>query len=506
MQSDPSYESFLKKYEKGIAQTVTMRLVADLETPVSAMLRIAAQEPFAFLLESVEGGKTRGRYSVIGMAPDLIWRSSNNKVEICKDPTATPRKYIKSKTTSLKSLRALLKESRIDLPEDLPPMAAGVFGYMGYDTVRLIEELPDDNEDQLGLPESLMIRPTLILIFDAVKDEITVVTPVRCKKAISAKAAYAQAIDRLELVINRLETPILHGDNEQYQEATASEPVSNTTPAKYKQMVTRAQEYIEAGDVFQVVLSQRFEAPFTLPPFSLYRALRRTNPSPFLYFLKFDDFCVIGSSPEILVRLRDNEITIRPIAGTRMRGRTPKEDQEMSDELLSDPKELSEHLMLLDLGRNDVGRVAIPGSVEVTDSFFLEYYSHVMHIVSNVTGQVDPKKHDAIDALMAGFPAGTVSGAPKVRAMEIIDELEKDRRGIYAGCVGYFTADGEMDTCIILRTSIVKDGMMYVQAGAGIVADSQPKLEQKECINKAKALFQAASEAVRFASQAKMGQ
>ena len=271
-------------------------------------------------------------------------------------------------------------------------------------------------------------------------------------------------------------------------------------------MVTKAQDYIAAGDIFQVVLSQRFEAPFTLPPFALYRALRRTNPSPFLYFLKFDDFCVIGSSPEILVRLRDNEITIRPIAGTRKRGKNPVQDQKMADELLGDPKELSEHLMLLDLGRNDVGRVSIPGSVKVTDSFFLEYYSHVMHIVSNVIGKVDPEKYDAIDALMAGFPAGTVSGAPKVRAMEIIDELEKDRRGIYAGCVGYFTADGEMDTCIILRTSIVKDGVMYVQAGAGIVADSQPKLEQLECINKAKALFKAASEAVRFASQAKIGQ
>ena len=394
----------------------------------------------------------------------------------------------------------------LTLPEDLPPMAAGVFGYMGYDTVRLIEDLPDDNPDKLGLPESLMIRPTLILIFDAVKDEITVVTPVRVKKGVSAKSAYGQAMDRLELVIKRLETPILHTDNEQDTDAITGKPVSNTTPAQYKKMVAKAQEYIKAGDIFQVVLSQRFEAPFALPPFSLYRALRRTNPSPFLYFLKFDDFCVIGSSPEILVRLREDEITIRPIAGTRRRGRTPVEDQEMSDELLSDPKELSEHLMLLDLGRNDVGRVAIPGTVEVTDSFFLEYYSHVMHIVSNVIGKVDPTKYDAIDALMAGFPAGTVSGAPKVRAMEIIDELEKDRRGIYAGCVGYFTADGEMDTCIILRTSIVKDGVMYVQAGAGIVADSQPKLEHKECVNKAKALFKAADEAVRFASQAKIGQ
>lgn len=482
-----------------------MRLVADLETPVSAMLRLSADEPFAFLLESVEGGNQRGRYSIIGMAPDLIWRSSDGKVEVCKNPAATPRKFSKLRADPLTSLRKLLDDSRIDLPEGLPPMAAGVFGYMGYDTVRLIETLPDDNDDPLGLPESLMIRPTIILIFDAVKDEITVVTPVRAQKNISAKAAYNQAIDRLDLVINRLETSIVHSSANK-AELVAGEPVSNTTPAQYKKMVAKAQEYIAAGDIFQVVLSQRFEAPFSLPPFSLYRALRRTNPSPFLYFLKFDDFCVIGSSPEILVRLRDNEITIRPIAGTRMRGKTPAEDQEMADELLSDPKELSEHLMLLDLGRNDVGRVSIPGSVKVTDSFFLEYYSHVMHIVSNVTGEVDPKQYDAIDALMAGFPAGTVSGAPKVRAMEIIDELEKERRGIYAGCVGYFTADGEMDTCIILRTSIVKDGRMYVQAGAGIVADSQPRLEQKECINKAKALFRAAEEAVRFASQAKIGQ
>jgi anthranilate synthase component I len=505
VQTEPEYRQFEPKYKKGTAQIVTMRLVADLETPVSAMLRLSADEPFAFLLESVEGGNQRGRYSIIGMAPDLIWRSSDGKVEVCKNPAATPRKFSKLRADPLTSLRKLLDDSRIDLPEGLPPMAAGVFGYMGYDTVRLIETLPDDNDDPLGLPESLMIRPTIILIFDAVKDEITVVTPVRAQKNISAKAAYNQAIDRLDLVINRLETSIVHSSANE-AELVAGDPVSNTTPAQYKKMVAKAQEYIAAGDIFQVVLSQRFEAPFSLPPFSLYRALRRTNPSPFLYFLKFDDFCVIGSSPEILVRLRDNEITIRPIAGTRMRGKTPAEDQEMADELLSDPKELSEHLMLLDLGRNDVGRVSIPGSVKVTDSFFLEYYSHVMHIVSNVTGEVDPKQHDVIDALMAGFPAGTVSGAPKVRAMEIIDELENSRRGIYAGCVGYFTADGEMDTCIILRTSIVKDGRMYVQAGAGIVADSQPRLEQKECINKAKALFRAAEEAVRFASQAKIGQ
>ncbi len=483
-----------------------MRMVADLETPVSAMLRLSRDEPFAFLLESVEGGKQRGRYSIIGLSPDLIWRSSHGEVEICRAPAASPRKFRKLKTPPLKALRKLLDDSRIDLPDHLPPMAAGVFGYMGYDTVRLVEDLPDDNEDPLALPESLMIRPTLILIFDAVKDEITIVTPVRPQKNVSAKAAWNQAVDRLELVIRHLDMPLSHGDTFDPTEQIAGEPVSNTSPERYREMVKKAQEYIAAGDIFQVVLSQRFEAPFTLPPFSLYRALRRTNPSPFLYFLKFDDFCVVGSSPEILVRLRDHEITIRPIAGTRKRGATPEEDREMASELLGDPKELSEHLMLLDLGRNDVGRVSVPGTVQVTDSFFLEYYSHVMHIVSNVTGRVDPEKHDAIDALMAGFPAGTVSGAPKVRAMEIIDELETDRRGIYAGCVGYFTADGEMDSCIILRTSIIRNGRMYVQAGAGIVADSRPELEQKECINKARALFRAASEAVRFASEAKAGQ
>ncbi len=496
---------FKKKYDSETAQIVTLKLVADLETPVSAMLRLSENEPFAFLLESVKGGTQRGRYSIIGLAPDLIWRSNGQQVELCTDPAAKKRKFSKLKDDPFTSLRKLLDESRIDLPQDIPRMAAGVFGYMGYDTVRLIETLPDNNPDPLELPESLMIRPTIILIFDATKDEITAVTPVRSQKDISAKSAYNQAIDRLDLVMQRLETPIIHSEIDDEALGT-TKPVSNTSPAQYKKMVKKAQDYIAAGDVFQVVLSQRFEAPFTLPPFSLYRALRRTNPSPFLYFLKFDDFCVIGSSPEILVRLRDNQITIRPIAGTRKRGATDKKDKEMAKELLGDPKELAEHLMLLDLGRNDVGRVSLPGSVKITDSFFLEYYSHVMHIVSNVIGKVDPQKYDVLDALMAGFPAGTVSGAPKVRAMEIIDELEKDRRGIYAGCVGYFTADGEMDTCIILRTSIVKDGKMYVQAGAGIVADSLPELEHKECINKAQALFHAASEAVRFASQAKIGQ
>jgi anthranilate synthase component 1 len=283
------------------------------------------------------------------------------------------------------------------------------------------------------------------------------------------------------------------------------EPRSNTTPAEFRRMVLAAKDYIAAGDIFQVVLSQRFESPFSLPAFALYRAIRRINPAPFLFYLDYDTFAVVGSSPEILVRARGDTVTIRPIAGTRPRGATPHEDEALAAELLADPKECAEHLMLLDLGRNDVGRVARIGTVTVTDQFFIERYSHVMHIVSNVEGKLD-QKHDALDALAAGFPAGTVSGAPKVRAMQIIDELEKEKRGLYAGCVGYFSAAGEMDTCIVLRTALVKDGRMYVQAGAGVVADSDPAYEQQECINKAKALFRAAEEARRFASAGKHGQ
>src|SRR5680860_1817153 len=386
----------------------------------------------------------------------------------------------------------------------LPPLAAGIFGSMGYDTVRLIEDLPGDKFDPLDLPDSIMVRPTLIVIFDTVKDEMTVVTPVRPAPGVSAKSAYARAAERLNIVMERLDQPLPHA-SELGADAPHPAPKATTAPDAYMAKVARAKEYIAAGDIFQVVLSQRFEAPFELPSFALYRALRRVNPSPFLYFLNFGEFAMVGSSPEILVRVRKSEVTIRPIAGTRPRGATPDEDKALAEELLADTKERAEHLMLLDLGRNDVGRVAEVGSVRVTDSFFLEYYSQVMHIVSNVEGKLD-SKFEAVDALMAGFPAGTVSGAPKVRAMEIIDELEEEARGIYAGCVGYFSADGEMDSCIVLRTSVVKDGVMYVQAGAGVVADSVPEREQAECVSKAGALFKAADEAVRFAARAKRGQ
>ena len=505
MQIEPSGSVFADRYARREAQVAWTTLVADLETPVSAFLKIAGGKPMSFLLESVEGGAVRGRYSVIGLEPDLIWRSNGTKAEINRTARSDAAAFLPCREAPLDALRALIAESRIALPDDLPPMAAGVFGYLGYDTVRLIEQLPEPNPDPIGIPDAVLIRPTLIVVFDAVKDTITVVTPVRPEEGVAAAVALARAQERLSAIVDALDRPLDKAAAEFDAGPLDVAAKSNTTTAEYRAMVLKAKEYILAGDIFQVVLSQRFEAPYSLPPFSLYRALRRVNPAPFLYFLDFGGFAISGSSPEILVRLRGGTVTIRPIAGTRPRGPTPHEDKALEDELLADPKERAEHLMLLDLGRNDVGRVSKIGTVDVTDQFFVERYSHVMHIVSNVEGKLSDGR-DALDALAAGFPAGTVSGAPKVRAMQIIDELEKEKRGLYAGCVGYFSAAGEMDSCIVLRTALIKDGTMYVQAGAGIVADSDPASEQAECINKAKALFRAAEEARRFASAAKRGQ
>lgn len=503
---EPSFGAFAKRHRAGEVQVAWTQLVADLETPVSAYLKLAeGKGGMSFLLESVEGGAVRGRYSMIGLAPDLVWRASGEVAEINRAPAARPDAFERESAPTLEALRALLAESAIAVPDGLPPMAAGVFGYMGYDTVRLIEHLPNPRPDVLGVPDAILMRPTLIVVFDAVKDVMTVVTPVRPQPKQSAEAAYAAAMERLGRVVAALEAPLAHPMTSDAAGLATPEPVSNTTPAEFLDMVERAKEYVRAGDVFQVVLSQRFSTPFTLPPFALYRALRRTNPSPFMFHLDFAGFSLVGSSPEILVRVRDGEVTIRPIAGTARRGGTAAEDQALAEGLLADPKERAEHLMLLDLGRNDVGRVAEIGSVAVTERFIVERYSHVMHIVSNVIGRL-AKGKDAIDALMAGFPAGTVSGAPKVRAMQIIDELEKDKRGPYAGCVGYFSADGQMDTCIVLRTALVKDGVMHVQAGAGLVYDSIPENEQQECINKAKALVRAAEEAVRFAAKRRRGE
>ena len=499
MEISPDYDEFSRRHDSGVPQVVWTRLVADLETPVSAYLKLAAGRPLSFLLESVEGGAVRGRYSVIGLAPDVVWRANGPEAQINRNP-ADAGAFAVDPRPALDSLRALIAESRLELPLDLPAVAAGVFGYMGYDTIRLIERLPNIGPDDLGVPDSVLIRPTLIVVFDAVRDEMLLVTPVRPAPGVAAEAAYRAALARLEGAVAALEAQMPHTHAIGEETLATPEPVSNTTAAEYMAMVARAKEYIVAGDIFQVVLSQRFSAPFSLPALSLYRALRRLNPSPFLFHLDLGGFALVGSSPEILVRVRGGEVTIRPIAGTARRGMNLEDDRRLAEHLLADPKERAEHLMLLDLGRNDVGRVAEIGTVEVTEQFVVERYSHVMHIVSNVIGRL-AGGHDSVDALMAGFPAGTVSGAPKVRAMEIIDELEKSKRGPYAGCVGYFSADGEMDTCIVLRTALGKDGMLHVQAGAGVVYDSLPENEQQECINKAKAVIRAAEEAVRFASK-----
>jgi len=505
MQIEPQAPAFAKRYARGEAQVVWTTLVADLETPVSAFLKVAGGRPMSFLLESVEGGAVRGRYSIIGLDPDVVWRTVGGRAEIERVSRGGRGAFAPCRQPPLAALRALVQESRIALPDVLPPMAAGIFGYLGYDMVRLMEELPAPNPDPIGLPDAVLVRPTIVVVFDAVKDSITVVTPVRPEKGVSARAALAKASERLSRIVDALDQPLDHSAPNRQSGSLTVLPVSNTTAGEYERMVRAAKEYIAAGDIFQVVLSQRFQAPFELPPFSLYRALRRVNPSPYLYFLDFGAFAIAGSSPEILVKVSGGTVTVRPIAGTRPRGATPHEDKALEAELLADPKERAEHLMLLDLGRNDAGRVSEIGTVKVTDQFFVERYSQVMHIVSNVEGTLSGK-HDAIDALAAGFPAGTVSGAPKVRAMQIIDELEKEKRGLYAGAVGYFSAAGEMDTAIVLRTALIKDGTMYVQAGAGIVADSNPKSEQQECVNKAKALFRAAEEAKRFASAARRRQ
>ena len=493
----PNQPEFTTAYDAGRSQVMWCKLPSDVDTPVSAMLKLGQERPFTALFESVQGGSVRGRYSFIAIEPDVVWRCNGNQADLCYDIKVSSPTYKKDDKAALESLRALIAESHIDLPDGMPPMAAGLIGFMGYDTIRLVENIPSKNPDTLGIPEGMFMRPTITVIFDNVDDVLTIVTPIYPKKGIRTTVAYAAAQSRILNAVTALERAIPH--NTSTPLVKFDEPTSNTGRDGYYKMVERAKEYILEGDIFQVVPSQRFRLPFTLPSFSLYRSLRRLNPSPFLFHLNLQDFSIVGSSPEILVRLRDSKVTIRPIAGTRPRGRTIAEDQALSKELLADPKECAEHLMLLDLGRNDVGRVCKTGTVEVTERMTVEYYSHVMHIVSNVQGEIDPT-YDALDALMAGFPAGTVSGAPKVRAMEIIDELEKERRGFYAGAIGYLSSNGDMDTCIALRTALVKDGELIIQAGGGVVADSDPESEFQESNNKAQALVRAAEEAIKLFS------
>ncbi|OIQ43304.1 MAG: anthranilate synthase component I [Roseobacter sp. MedPE-SWde] len=493
----PDFASFASAYESGENQVVFTRLAADLDTPVSLMLKLTGAQKDAFMLESVTGGEVRGRYSIIGMKPDLVWRSHGEASSLNRSARFDPEAFEEQAGNPLDNLRALLAESKIDLPEDMPQAAAGLFGYLGYDMVRHVEYLPDVNPDPLGLPDAVMMRPSVIAVLDGVKGEVTVVSPAWVSEGQTARAAYAQAAERVMDAVRDLERAMPSETRDLGDAHEIAPPVSNFTKSGYMEAVEKAKDYIRAGDIFQVVPAQRWSQEFPLPPFSLYRSLRRTNPSPFMFYFNFGGFQVIGASPEILVRVFGKEVTIRPIAGTRPRGATPQEDKANELELLADKKELAEHLMLLDLGRNDTGRVAKIGTVKPTEQFIIERYSHVMHIVSNVVGELHEDK-DALDAFFAGMPAGTVSGAPKVRAMEIIDELEPEKRGVYGGGVGYFSAGGDMDMCIALRTAIVKDQTLYVQAGGGVVYDSDPEAEYMETVHKSNAIRRAAADAARF--------
>ena len=500
--------------ESGKPALIWRRQVADTETPVSAALKLMEEGRGDFLLESVEGGETRGRHSLIGLAPDLVFRADGKQAAINRNWLRNRDTFKLEDGDSLAALRNLVKACQMDVPEELPRALACLVGYFGYETIGLVEKLPRAPQSELNLPDMLFVRPTVILIFDRLADELFLVAPLWPETDGDGEAKIAAAEERLDEAQRGLSAavcpepvdgPLSETADLKNLGADGPEFTAQLAPENYARMVLRAKDYIEAGDIFQVVLAQRFTTPFVLPPIELYRALRRVNPSPFLFFLDLPGFALTGSSPEILVRARDGEVTIRPIAGTRPRGANAAEDKANRESLLADPKERAEHLMLLDLGRNDVGRVSTAHSVEVTDSYTVEFYSHVMHIVSNVVGQLAPDK-DALDALFAGFPAGTVSGAPKVRACQIIAELEPETRGAYAGGVGYFSPDGSMDSCIVLRTGIVKDGMLHVQAGAGIVADSNPAYEQAECEAKAGALLAAAKEAVKRARDVGFGQ
>ncbi len=498
MRLTPSFEIFERGWKAGRNQVVHARLAADLDTPVSVMLKLTEARKDSFVLESVTGGEVRGRYSIIGMKPDLIWRCHGSRAEVNRQARFDPDAFESEATDPLASLRALLEESRIELPDDLPAASAGLFGYLGYDMIRLVERLPDVNPDPLALPDAVLMRPSVVAVLDGVKGEVTLVAPAFVDSGLSARAAYAQAGERVMDALRDLERQVPAASREMGDATPPGEPVSNFTHEGYLQAVEKAKEYIRKGDIFQVVPSQRWSLDFAQPPFALYRALRRENPSPFMFFFNFGAFQVVGASPEILVRVFGREVTIRPIAGTRPRGATPEEDKALEAELLADEKELAEHLMLLDLGRNDVGRVARIGTVRPTEEFVIERYSHVMHITSNVVGEL-AEEYDALSALLAGLPAGTLSGAPKVRAMEIIDELEPEKRGIYGGGVGYFSAGGDMDMCIALRTAVLKDGKLYIQAGGGVVHDSDPEAEYQETVHKARAIRSAAEKAGLFA-------
>lgn len=493
MHLSPPQDDFKVVYESGTPQVIYHKLVTDTETPITASLKLMAENKPYFLLESVENATNRGRYSIIGMAPDLMFKCDEQHAYISMDGAD----YVKQAEPPIEALRLLHRQCQFPLPAELPPMASGLIGYISYDAIRYIETtVPDTNPDSIGIPIGMFMRPTLMIIFDSVSSSIYIVRTIYPKDEVTAGQAYLLAAGDVLRVLNQLQQPL-----PQSSPAPSSAHKVTIKPhmskEAFKDIVEQAKSYIYDGDIFQIVPSQRFSTSFTLPPFALYRSLRHLNPSPFLFFLDFCQFQLVGSSPEILARLRDGKVTIRPLAGTRKRGQTKEEDAALAAELLADEKEIAEHLMLIDLSRNDVGKVSKPGTVKLTEQMVIEYYSHVMHISSNVEGEIDPQ-YDALNVLFSALPVGTVSGAPKVRAMQIIDELESEKRSFYAGCVGYFSANGSMDTCITLRTGLIKDKTLYLQAGCGVVADSVPETEYEETINKAKALVKAAEAAADF--------
>ena len=492
MSLTPEFTNFEKEYKSGRNQVVYSKLTSDLDTPVSIMLKLAGAKKNSFILESVTGGEIRGRYSIIGMDPDLIWKCEGEQSFLSSGDSVF--KPISGQPLSV--FRDLLQQSVINLPKELPQSSAGLFGYFGYDMVRHVENLPNLNKDTIGLPDAMFIRPSIIAVLDGVKGEVILVAPVFYEPKVDEKEAFKKAKEKISSAILELKKQTIT-DRNLGTPGEMEEPTSNFTKDEYKAAVNKAKNYINNGDIFQVVPSQRWTQNFSYSPFSLYRSLRRTNPSPFMFYFNFGEFQVIGASPEILVRVFGKEVTVRPIAGTRPRGKTPEEDKQLEEDLLADKKELAEHLMLLDLGRNDVGRVAKIGSVKPTEQFVIERYSHVMHIVSNVVGQLSDE-HDAVSAFFAGMPAGTVSGAPKVRAMEIIDELEPEKRGVYGGGVGYFSSGGDMDMCIALRTAVLKGNKLHIQAGGGVVFDSDPEAEYMETVHKSNAIRRAAADAAMF--------
>ncbi len=496
--SKPDYRLFQKNYKAGKDQIIFLSFAADVHTPVSALIKLK-KEQYTFLFESVEKGSQKGRYSVIGLKPDLIWECKNNKCKF-KNLNLSAKKKVLDKSP-IDNLKKLFKNNKLRIPKNIPSISTGLFGYMGYEMIQHFEKIKLKKKNNLDLPDSIFIRPSITLVFDNVNDKLFI-TKLVCKSNLKPLDSFNKAKKEINQIINKINKPISKNSFSSLHKNQAKidifkNVVSNTNYKEFKVMVNKAKKYIYEGEIFQVVLSRIFKKKIDTDPLSIYRALRYLNPSPYLFFMNFKNFSIVGSSPEILIKLENKKVTIRPIAGTRKRGKNDLEDENLKNELINDPKEISEHLMLLDLGRNDLSRVTRPGSVNVTDKMYVEYFSHVMHIVSNIEGTVDHKKKQT-DVLFSGFPAGTVTGAPKIRAIQIIEELEKNRRNIYAGSVGYISANGNMDTCIALRTAVIKDQYIYIQSGAGIVADSIPLNEYKETENKALALLTACEQARNF--------